>query len=63
MMLRGSSEIEIFDVQHSLISQGTYSNNKEMKFQYIPVWIELNFQDISDAVHNAFKRSDQCVLM
>ena len=29
--------------------QGSY-NNEELKFQYIPGWIELNFQDISDVV-------------
>ena len=28
--------------------QGSYSNN-EIKFQYIPGWIELNFQDFSDS--------------
>ena len=31
--------------------QGSYSN-QEIKFQYIPVWIELNFQDISDGVYH-----------
>ena len=31
----------------SLHLKGLYSN-KEIKFQYIPGWIELNFQDISD---------------
>ena len=30
--------------------QGSYSN-KEIKFQHIPEWIELNIQDISDTVH------------
>ena len=30
------------------ILQGSYSNN-EIKFQDIPVWIELNFQDFSDS--------------
>ena len=29
--------------------QGSYSN-KEMKFQYIPGWIELNFQDIFSGI-------------
>ena len=32
--------------------QGSYSN-KEMRFQYIPGWIELNFQDISRAVYHS----------
>ena len=27
-------------------------NNKEIKFQYIPGWIELNLQDISGAVYD-----------
>ena len=31
--------------------QGSYSN-KEMRFQYIPGWVELNFQDISGAVYH-----------
>ena len=31
--------------------QGSYSNN-EIKFQYIPGWIELNFQDFSDVVYH-----------
>ena len=30
------------------IQQGSYSNN-EIKFQDIPGWIELNFQDFSDS--------------
>ena len=40
--------------------QGSY-NNKENKFQDIPVWVELNFQDISDTVGPSIshKRSDQ----
>ena len=38
------------------MDQGSYSN-KQIKFQYIPGWIELNFQDISDAVSH--KRNDQ----
>ena len=34
-----------------LNAQGSYST-KEIKFQNIAVWIELNFQDISDAVYH-----------
>ena len=30
--------------------QGSYSNN-EIKFQDIPGWIEVNFQDFSDVVY------------
>ena len=33
------------------LMQGSYSN-KEIKFQYIPGWVELNFQDISGAVYH-----------
>ena len=32
------------------IQQGLYGN-KEIKFQYLPGWIELNFQDISDLIN------------
>ena len=32
------------------IPQGPYSN-KKIQFQHIPGWIELNLQDISDAVY------------
>ena len=34
-------------------NQGSYSN-KEMRFQYIPGWMELNFQDISGAVYHTY---------
>ena len=27
--------------------------NKEIIFQYLPAWIELNFKDISDVVYHA----------
>ena len=33
-----------------LQEHGSYSN--EIKFQYIPGWIELHFQDISDVVYH-----------
>ena len=37
-------------VKRVLSYHGSYSN-KEIKFQYIPGWTELNFQNISDAVY------------
>ena len=40
---------------NGLAIQGSYSN-KNKKFQYIPRWLEVHFQDISDEVH---KCSDQ----
>ena len=45
----------------TVISHGSYSN-KEIKFQYIPRLIELNFQDISDAYVHSNKCSDQYAL-
>ena len=44
-----------------VITQGSYSN-KEMKFQYIPGWIELNFQDISFLCGISHKRGDHYTL-
>ena len=37
-----------------------YGSSVDILFQYIPGWIELNFQDISDAVSH--KRKDQYAL-
>ena len=36
----------------ALLIQGSYTN-KKVKFQYIPEWIQLNFQNISDLVTHA----------
>ena len=33
------------------LNPGLYSN-KEMRFQYIPGWIELNFQDMYGALYH-----------
>ena len=43
MLLQGSKFV--------VAMQGSYSN-KEMRFQYIPGWVELNFQDISGPVYH-----------
>ena len=42
--------------QEQVSAQGSYGK-KESKFQYIPGWIELNFQDIPGTV---YRTSDQC---
>ena len=38
--------------KNNTIYQQSSHSNKEIKFKYIPGWIELIFQDISDAVYH-----------
>ena len=42
---------QCFTVLMIAVKHGSYSNN-EIKFQDIPGWIELNFQDFSDEVYH-----------
>ena len=50
--VRGFVPLQCWPRSGRLYKQGSY-RNKEIKFQYTctPGWIELNFEDISDAVY------------